>query len=106
MSPTGRTKERREGAGRKRGTKEKRAACRLTGRQAESMSSLARVVNCVVCSCVCVCAGSAHGPRGYREQAGGSALLPTPPTQTPLTTHRHGNQGAQEGDAGWADGGV
>jgi len=42
----------------------------------------------------------AHGPGGYREQAGGSALLPTPPTQTPLTTYRHGNQGAQEGDAG------
>lgn len=38
------------------------------------------------------------------EQAGGFRPAAHTPTQTPLTTHRHGNQGAQEGDAGWAEG--
>lgn len=39
------------------------------------------------------------------EQAGGFRPAAHTPTKTPLTTHRHGNQGAQEGDAGWAWGG-
>lgn len=73
------------------------AACRLTRRRAELMSSLARV-------------NERRGARepdgeGYRELAGVPPCCPHPLTQTPLTTHRHGNQGAQEGDAmvvgGW-----
>lgn len=46
----------------------------------------------------------AHVPRGYMEQAGGFRPAAHTPIQTPLTTYRHGNQGAQEGDAGWAEG--
>lgn len=73
------------------------AACRLTRRRAELMSSLARV-------------NEHRGARepdgeGYRELAGVPPCCPHPLTQTPLTTHCHGNQGAQEGDAmvvgGW-----
>lgn len=75
-------------------------ACRLTGGQAESMSSLARVVNCVVC----VCVRGHMGPGGTGSRLGVPPCCPRSPTQTPLTTHRHGNQGAQEGDAGWAEG--
>lgn len=52
----------------------------------------------------CECMQVHMCPGGTWSRPGGSALLPTPPTQTPLTTHRHGNQGAQEGDAGWAEG--
>lgn len=55
-------------------------------------------------NCVARVRAGAHGPRGYTEQAGGFRPAAHTPTQTPLTTHRHGNQGAQEGDAGWAEG--
>lgn len=73
------------------------AACRLTRRRAELMSSLARVNEHR--------GGREPDGEGYRELAGVPPCCPHPLTQTPLTTHCHGNQGAQEGDAmvvgGW-----
>lgn len=66
------------------------------------MSSLGNVLNSVGVPVwmYAVCA-AALAPRGYTRTGWGFRLAAHTPIQTPLTTHRHGNQGAQERDAGW-----